>query len=37
VALDILRHRLIVSYEAEARDMTSDAMVTEILNTLDVP
>ena len=37
VAPDILRHRLIVSYEAEAEDLTSDDLVTRILNTLPVP
>ena len=37
IAPDILRHRLIVSYEAEAREMNADHLITEILNTLDVP
>jgi MoxR-like ATPase len=37
VAPDVLRHRLIVSYEAEAEDLTSDDLVTRILNTLPVP
>ncbi|MBT3221152.1 MAG: MoxR family ATPase [Proteobacteria bacterium] len=34
---DVLRHRVIVSYEAEARDMTSDDVVQEVFNTVDVP
>ena len=34
---DILRHRLIISYEAEAREMTADDIIQEIFNTVDVP
>jgi len=34
---DVLRHRVLVSYEAEARDMTSDDLIREIFNTVDVP
>ncbi len=34
---DVLRHRVIVSYEAEARDLTSDDLIQEIFNTVDVP
>ena len=34
---DVLRHRVIVSYEAEARDMSSDDVVQEVFNTVDVP
>ncbi len=34
---DVLRHRVLVSYEAEARDLTSDDVVQEIFNTVDVP
>ena len=34
---DVLRHRLIVSYEAEARDLCSDDIIQEIFNTVDVP
>lgn len=34
---DILRHRIIISYEAEARDMTSDDIIQQIFNTVDVP
>ena len=37
VAPDVLRHRLIVSYEAEAEELTSDDLVTRILNELPVP
>ncbi|HMP88863.1 MAG TPA: MoxR family ATPase [Kiritimatiellia bacterium] len=34
---DVLRHRLLVSYEAEAEDLTSDDIITRILNKLPVP
>ncbi len=37
IAPDILRHRVIVSYEAEAEELTSDDIVTMILNELPVP
>ena len=37
VAPDVLRHRVLISYEAEARDLTSDDLIQELLNTVDVP
>ncbi len=37
VGPDVLRHRVLVSYEAEARDLDSDDLVEEIFNTVDVP
>ena len=37
IAHDVLRHRVIVSYEAEAQEMTGDEVVTEILNGVEVP
>ncbi len=37
IALDVLRHRVIISYEAEAREMTGDDVVKEILNNVEVP
>jgi MoxR-like ATPase len=37
VGPDVLRHRILVSYEAEARDLTSDDLIAEIFNTVDVP
>ena len=37
VALDVLRHRVIVSYEAEAENITADDVVLKILDTLPVP
>lgn len=37
VALDVLRHRVLMSYEAEADDMTSDRVIQDILSRLPVP
>jgi MoxR-like ATPase len=37
VAPDVLRHRVLLTYEAEAQDLTSDDLIREILNTVDVP
>jgi len=37
VALDVLRHRIIVSYEAEAEDVTPEEIVRRILNKVEVP
>ncbi len=37
VAPDVLRHRVIVSYEAEAENVTSAAIVQRILDYADVP
>jgi MoxR-like ATPase len=37
VCYDVLRHRIGLSYEAEANNMTSEEMITEILNTVEVP
>jgi len=37
VGPDVLRHRILLSYEAEAQDLTSDDVVQEIFNTVDVP
>ena len=37
VALDILRHRVTVSYEAEAENVTSEDIIRKILDTLPVP
>jgi len=34
---DILRHRIILSYEAEAEDMTTDKIIKTILERIDVP
>ena len=37
VAMDVLRHRVIVTYEAEAEDITSQDVVQSILDTIEVP
>ena len=37
VAHDVLRHRIGWTYEAEASNMTSDEIVSKILNTVEVP
>jgi len=37
VALDVLRHRVSVTYEAEAENVTSENVIDKILNTLPVP
>lgn len=37
VCYDVLRHRIALSYEAEANNMTSDEIITEILNAIEVP
>ena len=34
---DVLRHRLAVTYEAEAEDITSEYLINEILNKIEVP
>jgi MoxR-like ATPase len=36
-ALDVLRHRVAVSYEAEAENITSENIITKVLETLPVP
>ncbi len=37
IALDVLRHRVIVTYEAEAEDRTSESIVSEIINHVQAP
>ena len=37
IGLDVLRHRVIVSYEAEAEDMTSEDIVKKIFDQIEVP
>ncbi|MBA4388338.1 MAG: ATPase, partial [Verrucomicrobia bacterium] len=37
IAHDVLRHRIILTYEAEAEEVTSEDIVTKILNELPVP
>jgi MoxR-like ATPase len=37
VCHDVLRHRIGITYEAEAENITSENIVSEILNTIEVP
>lgn len=37
IGMDVLRHRVIASYEAEAEDMTSEDLVQKIFETVPVP
>ncbi|QXD13840.1 AAA family ATPase [Rhodocaloribacter litoris] len=37
VAMDVLRHRIAITYEAEAEEVTSEDIVRRILETVEVP
>lgn len=37
VGMDVLRHRVMVTYEAEAEEITSEDIVNKIFNTVEVP
>ncbi len=37
IAHDVMRHRIGLSYEAEAENISSEDIITEILNTIEVP
>jgi len=37
IGLDVLRHRIIISYEAEAEELTSDDVVQKIFDEIEVP
>ena len=37
IGMDVLRHRIIVTYEAEAEEVTSEDVVRKILNKIEVP
>lgn len=37
ICQDVLRHRIAVTYEAEAEDITSENVIEEILNKVEVP
>lgn len=37
VCFDVMRHRIGLTYEAEAENITSEDIITEILNTIEVP
>jgi MoxR-like ATPase len=37
ISLDVLRHRVAITYEAEAEEVTSEEVVQEVLNKIEVP
>jgi MoxR-like ATPase len=37
VCMDVMRHRIGLTYEAEAENMNSEMIVNEILNAVEVP
>jgi MoxR-like ATPase len=37
LAPDVLRHRIVLTFEAEAEDVDSDDVVTKVLGALRVP
>jgi len=37
ICADVLRHRIAVTYEAEAEEITSETIIQEILNKIEVP
>lgn len=37
IALDVMRHRILLTYEAEAEERTSDSIVQQVLDTVPVP
>jgi MoxR-like ATPase len=37
VCNDVLRHRIGLTYEAEAENVTSEEIIADILNTVEVP
>jgi len=37
VCYDVLRHRIGLTYEAEAENITSEEIITEVLNAVEVP
>ena len=37
VGMDVLRHRIIPTYEAEAEDITSEAIIKQIFDEIEVP
>jgi MoxR-like ATPase len=37
VVTDVLRHRIGITYEAEAENITSEQIITKIVNQIEVP
>ncbi|HXH29163.1 MAG TPA: AAA family ATPase [Candidatus Polarisedimenticolia bacterium] len=37
IAFDVMRHRIILTYEAEAEDVTTEQIIQRVLDTIEVP
>jgi MoxR-like ATPase len=37
ICYDVMRHRIAVTYEAEAEEITSESVISQILNKIEVP
>ena len=37
IGMDVLRHRVIITYEAEAEEKTAEDVVQQIMDTVEVP
>ena len=37
ICMDVMRHRIGLTYEAEAENISQEQIITEILNTVQVP
>ena len=37
LCFDVLRHRIGLTYEAEAENLSTDEIITEILNSVEIP
>ncbi|WP_255252315.1 hypothetical protein [Fibrobacter sp. UWT3] len=37
VAMEVLRHRIILNYEAEAEEVSAETVVQKILDSVEVP
>ena len=37
IGMDVLRHRVIVTYEAEAEEKTSEDLIKQIFDAVEVP
>ena len=37
IGMDVLRHRVILTYEAEAENVTSEDIISKIVNVIEVP
>jgi MoxR-like ATPase len=35
--MDVMRHRVLVTYEAEAEEVTPEMVITQVLNRVPVP